>query len=311
MNLAGESRRLGSGAWAKDFRGGRESLASYPARFDPTQFFDTLAVLAKLSANALGPVNEIQTVVVDATGGTFTLTYAGQTTAAIAWNAAPNAVEAALELLSNIGENDVQVTGTASNYTIQFRLALAGTNVAQLTSNPASLTGGAGTVTHATTTQGAGGATSLAVDALDGPIPAGTVLDFGGNKFARTTADVAAGAVAIPVSAIQFAINDNDEARYQAVGGSKLVPSGSLLGRTFTEAAANTPYGKATDTDDEIYFMAFDCPDANVRPDAELYLHGRTVATNFLPRETQDLLTANAALLAKVRVLYVCIIAED
>jgi hypothetical protein len=64
--------------------------------------------------------NEVQTfaIVGDAapTGGTFTLTFDGETTAGIAYNASTAAVKSALEALSNITVNDVVVaTGTQVN----------------------------------------------------------------------------------------------------------------------------------------------------------------------------------------------------
>lgn len=45
------------------------------------------------------------------TGGTFTLTYSGQTTAAIAFNASAAAVESAIAALSNVGAGMVRVSG--------------------------------------------------------------------------------------------------------------------------------------------------------------------------------------------------------
>lgn len=103
-------------------------------------------------------VSEVQTVTIDATGGTFTLTFGGQTTSAIAFDAAASAVQTALQALSTIGAGNVLVTGSAGGpYTVTFVGTLKGVNVAQLTSSAASLTGGAGTVTHATTTAGADG----------------------------------------------------------------------------------------------------------------------------------------------------------
>ncbi len=62
--------------------------------------------------NTLGR-NEQQTIVVKATGGTFTITYSGQTTAAINYNATAAAVRDAMELLSNIADDgsDLMVTG--------------------------------------------------------------------------------------------------------------------------------------------------------------------------------------------------------
>jgi hypothetical protein len=101
--------------------------------------------------------NEIQTVTITGTptGGTFTLTFSGQTTAAIAYNATAATVSAALAALSNIGSNNVGVTGaTAGPYTVMFQGALATTDVAQMTATP-SLTGGTSpTVTVTTTVAG-------------------------------------------------------------------------------------------------------------------------------------------------------------
>lgn len=78
------------------------------------------------------------------TGGTFTLTYDGQTTAAIAYNAASTAVQTALEALSNVGVGDIVVSGgpgPASPYTFTFQGGLAGTDVPAMTAT-GSFTGG-------------------------------------------------------------------------------------------------------------------------------------------------------------------------
>ncbi len=56
-------------------------------------------------------VNEQQQVSTGgATGGTFTLTFSGQTTTALAYNATAAQVQAALEALSNIAPGDVYVS---------------------------------------------------------------------------------------------------------------------------------------------------------------------------------------------------------
>lgn len=89
-----------------------------------------------------GAVNEIQQVTLDATGGTFTLDYSGQTTAAIAWDATPADVTTALESLSNIDPGDVLVTGVAGGpFTIEFTGALAGINTPKLVADSTNLTG--------------------------------------------------------------------------------------------------------------------------------------------------------------------------
>lgn len=95
--------------------------------------------------------NEAQTVTEGGSGLTsFTLTYAGQTTASIPAAATALQVRTALEALSNIEAGGVTVTGAAGGpYTVTFT---SGTDVAQMTATP---TGGTGTVTVATATAGA------------------------------------------------------------------------------------------------------------------------------------------------------------
>lgn len=90
-------------------------------------------------------VNEQQTVSTGgATGGTFTLTFDGQTTAAIAYNATAAVVQAALEALSNVNPGDVYVSGGVGEYTLIFAGQYAGVDVPQTTLNSAGLTGGTG-----------------------------------------------------------------------------------------------------------------------------------------------------------------------
>lgn len=104
--------------------------------------------------------DEVQTVTIDATGGTYTLTFGGQTTDDIDWDATAAEVQAALEALSTIGAGNVAVSGEDGGpYTVTFQGDLENTNVAALTATD-SLTGGAGTVTIATTTAGGADASS-------------------------------------------------------------------------------------------------------------------------------------------------------
>lgn len=104
------------------------------------------------------PTAEVQSLTVDAAGGTYTISWNGQTTSAIAYNANAAAVTAAMEALSNVGVGDVVVTGGVgaagggTPYTFTWALALG--NVATPTTNAASLTGGAGTAVFTVTTPG-------------------------------------------------------------------------------------------------------------------------------------------------------------
>lgn len=76
------------------------------------------------------------------TGGTFTATFDGQTTGAIAYNASAATVQTALVALSNIAPGDVTVTETLDGWQIKFGGAYAGTDVQEITINSGSLTGG-------------------------------------------------------------------------------------------------------------------------------------------------------------------------
>lgn len=93
-------------------------------------------------------VNEVQSVDltnnggINPTGGTYTLTFDGQTTGAIAYDANAAAITSALEALSNIAAGEVTVTGTLiGGFTVEFVNGLSETDVAEMTANGASLTG--------------------------------------------------------------------------------------------------------------------------------------------------------------------------
>lgn len=72
-----------------------------------------------VSAYAVPERNEVQNVTNDATGGTFTLTYATAETAAIGYDATAAEVKAALEALSTIGGVTVTKLG-ASDWDVEF-----------------------------------------------------------------------------------------------------------------------------------------------------------------------------------------------
>lgn len=167
--------------------GGLDALAvaaaSYAQRYIPGVVQGHLqkvtGVLASISGTA---TNEVQTVMIDdlSSGGTFTLTYEGQETGTIAYNAAAAAVKSALELLSNI--NLVSVTGgpgPATDWVIEFQGTLAGQDVGLLVGDGALLTGGTTDVTVTETTPGA--AISLVVTM--GGKAVGTVSDAGTFEF--------------------------------------------------------------------------------------------------------------------------------
>src|SRR5262249_50657057 len=77
------------------------------------------------------------------TGGTFTLTFNGQTTAAIAYNASAATVQIALQALTSIGSGNALVASpTGSGWVVRFAGTLAGAAQPAMTGNGAGLTGG-------------------------------------------------------------------------------------------------------------------------------------------------------------------------
>lgn len=128
--------------------------------YDPGNLLDRSILGAYVGCNIVadGPANaETQTVTINGspTGGTFTLTFDGQTTGAIAYNATAAAVKSALKALPNVDANDVDVSGSAGGpYTVSFN---GEGNVPQMTAT-GSLTGGSSpSVAIATTQQGGTG----------------------------------------------------------------------------------------------------------------------------------------------------------
>lgn len=150
-----------------------------------------------------------------------------------------------------------------------------------------------------TTAEAAATDTSIAVEALSGPIPSGTVLVFGAGEFAKLTAAAAAGAETLTVEALPATIEDGDTATYSGVG-DYAVRSGTLVGRTYAERAAGTAFGPWAANDDEAYLVVYDVPDVTANNDVELYRHGSLVKENLLPGF--DDLAADA--LAAIRAAY-------
>jgi len=137
--------------------------------FQPRNVLKSGIPLGRITASGLyapysGPTSEAQTVTVTGspTGGTYTLTFSGQTTAGIPFNATAAQVKAALEALSNVNVGDVNVAGgphPGAPVVVTFVGQYLGDDVAQMTASGTGLTGGISpAVSVATTT--AGGAAS-------------------------------------------------------------------------------------------------------------------------------------------------------
>lgn len=157
-----------SAAIALQAAAGESVLVTPPAghRVHVVGYHVTLDASGTLKFQSDPLTNEVNTLTVDATGGTYDLTVNGQTAAAVAYNANAAALQAAIVALSNVAPGDIVVTGGPgaagglTPYTLTWGGALADTNMT-VTTDGASLTGGAGTAVVGTTTGGDGTSTDL------------------------------------------------------------------------------------------------------------------------------------------------------
>jgi hypothetical protein len=133
----------------------------------PNGFIPSGMALGQKNADSLyGPYgaspSEIQTITVDATGGTFTVTFDGEVTGALAFNISAANLQAALEGLASLNPGDVVVTGGpgaaggGTPYTLTFGGRFLGQNVPAVVTAAGALTGGASTAAVATTQAGGG-----------------------------------------------------------------------------------------------------------------------------------------------------------
>lgn len=145
----------------------RADLGSLPELFTTTATGLTggASTAAVAQGNAgTNPVQETQEITVTAGGGTYTISYAGQTTAPIAYNALAATVEAALEALSNLAPNEIAVSGGPGDatgttpYVLTFGSLLG--NVAEVTCNATALHEEGGLLVEATPTPGEGTGTA-------------------------------------------------------------------------------------------------------------------------------------------------------
>ncbi len=174
------ARQMAAGDWT-------EALA--PADSLIASWFSARGVTPVWHMDGIAGSDEVQTVTITGspTGGTFTLTYSGQTTAAIAYNATAATVKSALADLSNLHAEDITVTGSAGGpYVVTFGGGeVDGANVAPMTAT-GSLTGGtAPAVGVATTTAGDGVTSVNGVDipaqTYDNALAGGAIPGFPGK----------------------------------------------------------------------------------------------------------------------------------
>jgi hypothetical protein len=94
------------------------------------------------------PDPPVQQITIDASGGTFTLTYSGQETEPLAFDVAVADLQAALEGLSRVGAGNVLASGPAGGpYELRFGGELTGRDIAVVEADDTALEGSASVTT--------------------------------------------------------------------------------------------------------------------------------------------------------------------
>ena len=164
--------------------------------------------------NALSSVrrSEVQTVRLSGSNaGTFTLTFNGQTTTAIAYNASAATVQSAFQALTSVGAGNAIVTGASPFYTITFSGALANKDLPLIsaTGSPTGVTnavaaivqdglGGTATVTSVQVPGGRQYTVTFGGDLTNINLP--QIVATSGMVFVTTTTN---GSTSPPVSEVQ------------------------------------------------------------------------------------------------------------
>jgi len=194
--------------------------------------------VVQTTAGAL--VSDVQTISVSGTptAGTFQLTFGGQTSAPVPFNATAAQIQAALGGLSNVGASGVVCTGGAlpgANVTVTFAGPLAVGAQPVIAASGSTLTGaGSPTAKLTHTTTGAVGAAVETLSVSGTPTGGGFVLSFGGQN----TASIPFNATAAQVQTALTALGSIGPGGVVCAGGA--LP-GTAVTITFAGALASGP----------------------------------------------------------------------
>lgn len=224
-------------------------------------------------------LNELQIVTITSSsppsGGTFTLTFDGQTTGTIAWDSSSATVKAALDALSNI--TTVNVTKDSST---QYQVTFNGSGMTkidqpQMTGSAAGLTGGSGHSIVVTTSVDGGvqyGEWTVTAISYDGTLYSGEATSSGSATVSNpatfiyadgvtVTIDTPADNDTITTSSFTVEWTTTDQQKYQVIlylsGTSTIAYDSGLITSTTSEHLI--PSGSyANDTAYDLYVMAQD-----------------------------------------------------
>lgn len=182
---------------------------------------DDAGLFFDISTTILGSPsqNEIQSITAASTPdtGTFTLTFDGQTTSALGWNATASEVDTALEALSNIGAGNVTCSGGPLNTTsiiVEFTGTLAAANQDEMTAT-SSLTGTVPTLTISDVTKGTGPVNEIQDISVSGADAGSFSITYSG----QTTTAISFGAAATEVEDALNALSNITSGDVEVSGG--------------------------------------------------------------------------------------------
>jgi hypothetical protein len=219
------------------------SILDTPDLSFTVESFDASAAFeATLLNQSFTVVNGIQTVAItgNPTGGDFTITYGGQTTAAIPYNATANAVKDALEATSAVVPGDLDVTGpNGGPFVIAFSGHTGGGAYTIATASATGLTGGTTPAVNVTGAPGVGMQDGTALKPA-AALPLDIASAFKPGFSAANAYDVI-GSVSIPyvqLESLQYQFGISEQARQTAtLRGDSLFYSPTS---TFIEEFAGT-----------------------------------------------------------------------
>ncbi|WP_164103410.1 dockerin type I domain-containing protein [Candidatus Laterigemmans baculatus] len=180
------------GPWTVEFQGSLGATDQPAIVANGAALTSSIAASVAQTQTAVGATNEIQRISVPAaaTGGTFRLSFNGDTTAPIPGNATVSQVQAALHALSSIGNpGNVVVTGsTGGPWDVEFTNELRGRNQPAITTVNTDLRGGVSVLAAELV---AGNGTNEVHSLSTNGATAGTFrLTFDNGTFARSTGEL-------------------------------------------------------------------------------------------------------------------------
>ena len=209
------------------FVGGLAGVEMPQITADGSQLSGTASVTVATTTAGDRGVNQVEqvgfTATGNVTGGTFTLSYSGQTTTPLAYNASASDVQAALEALSMIGTGNVAVAATAVGpqafaWQLTFQGARAKQELGQVTTDASQITvdGGSATANDSTITFGSstGGVDAVQQITVSGAVGGTFTLGYQGQTTAAIAYNASASVVATVLQTVtalsgNFAVSGN------------------------------------------------------------------------------------------------------